>query len=76
MNNPFMLAKAFRNPQEFMQQAMNNNQLLQNPMGKNAIEMIRKNDSKGLEEMGRNLLKERGIDPDEALKQVQSMFRM
>lgn len=76
MNNPLQFVRAFRNPQEFMSQAMNNNQIMQNPLAKNVFEKIQNGDTKGLEEMGRNLCKENGIDADEALKQVKSMFGM
>lgn len=75
MNNPGMLIQAFKNPNEFLNQVMQNSQLMQNPIAKNAIEMMQRGDRKGTEETARNLLKERGIDPDEALRQVKSMFR-
>lgn len=74
MNNIGILAQAFRNPNEFMNQVMQNSQLMQNPIAKNTIEMMQKGDRKGTEETARNLLCERGIDPDEALRQVKSMF--
>lgn len=74
MNNLGMLAKAFKDPNEFMNQIMQNSQLMQNPIAKNTIEMMQKGDRKGTEETARNLLKERGIDPDEVLKQVKAMF--
>ena len=53
---------------------MNNNQIMQNPIARNAFEMMRNNDSKGLEELARNICAEKGIDPDEALKQVKQRF--
>ena len=74
MNNIGILVQAFRNPSEFMNQVMQNSQLMQNPIAKNTIEMMQKGDRKGTEETARNLLRERGIDPDEALRQVKSMF--
>ena len=63
-----------RNPQAFINQMMNNNQIMQNPIARNAFEMMRNNDSKGLEELARNICAEKGIDPDEALKQVKQRF--
>ena len=48
MFNPVLLTQMMRNPQAFMQQIMNNNQILQNPIGKNAIELARKGDIQGL----------------------------
>lgn len=64
------------NPQQILQQIMNNNQAMQNPMVKNVFDMMQRNDSKGLEEMARNLYKEKGIDIDEAMKQIKSNFGM
>ena len=77
MNNniPFLI-QSIKNPQQFLQNAMQNSQLMQNPMAKNTIEMMQRGDNKGLEEMGRNLCKERGLNPDEVLKQFKSQFGM
>lgn len=76
MLNPVMLAQMVRNPQVFMQRAMNDSQLMQNPIAKNTLEMMQKGDSKGLEELARNVCKEKGINPDDALKQMKSQFGM
>lgn len=70
MNNPLQFVQIMRNPQAFLQQAMQSG----NPMAKNVFEMMQKGDRKGTEEMARNMLKERGIDPDEFYKQFQSMI--
>lgn len=64
------------NPQIFLQQVMDNSQAMQNPIVKNVFDMMQKNDSKGLEEMARNLYKEKGIDIDEAMKHIKSNFGM
>ena len=74
MNNIINMFGAMRNPQSFIQQAMNNTQLMQNPIARNTIEMMQKGDSKGLERMARNLCREKGMDPDELLKQVKQQF--
>lgn len=74
MNNPMQLFGLFKNPQAFMQQMMNQNQIMQNPMARNAMEMLQKGDEKGLEKMARNLCAEKGINPDDALKQIKSQF--
>lgn len=74
MNNPMQLFGLFKNPQAFMQQMMNQNQIMQNPMARNAMEMLQKGDDKGLEKMARNLCAEKGINPDDALKQIKSQF--
>ena len=76
MNNPLQMLGALKNPQEFIQQAMNNSQMNQNPIARNAFEMYQKGDTQGLNELANNLCKERGIKPEDALKQVQSMFGM
>lgn len=76
MNNPLALMRAFRNPQEFMQQAMQNSQINQNPIAKNAFSMYQNGDSKGLENLARNLCAEKGINPEDVLKQIKSNFGM
>ena len=76
MNNPFQMLQAIKNPQQFLNNAMNNSTLMQNPLAKNAIEMYQKGDTKGLNELAQNLCKERGIEPEEAFKQVKSYFGM
>lgn len=70
MNNILQFAQIMRNPQTFLQQAMQSN----NPMARNVFEMMQKGDRKGTEEMARNMLKERGLNPDEIYKQFQSMI--
>lgn len=64
------------NPMQFVQALMGNNQMMKNPMAKNAIDMMQKGDSKGVEQMARNLCKEKRIDPDEMMNQVKSKFGM
>lgn len=65
MNNMFQLLNALKNPQAFMDQMRNNNQVMQNPMIRNAMDMYQRGDSKGLQEMAENLCRERGISPQE-----------
>lgn len=76
MNNMGMLMQAARNPQQFLQNAMNNSQLMQNPIFKSTVDMMQKGDNKGLEEMARNLCAEKGINPEDAIKQIKSQFGM
>lgn len=64
------------NPQAFIQQIMNNPMAMKNPMVQNVIGMMQKNDTKGLEEMARNLYKEKGLDIDEAMQKIKSQFGM
>ena len=76
MMNPLQFMKAMRNQQEFIQQMMNNSQIMQNPIAKNAIGMAQSGDTKGIEQMARNLCKEKGINPDEMINQIKSRLGM
>lgn len=59
MNNMQMASNWLKN-------IMGNTQKIQtNPMAKNIVNMYQNHDSKGLEQMYRNMCKERGIDADE-----------
>lgn len=60
--NPMQMLQGMRNPQQFLQQMMGNNSVMSNPMARNAMQMAQKGDSKGIEQMARNLCKEKGID--------------
>lgn len=64
------------NPQAFIQQIMNNPMAMKNLMVQNVIGMMQKNDTKGLEEMARNLYKEKGLDIDETMQKIKSQFGM
>lgn len=76
MNNPLSFMKAFRNPQEFLQKAIGNQELMSNPIAKNALNLAQQGDIKGLEEMARNMCKERNTQPEDVINQVKSMFGM
>ena len=76
MNNPLAFMSAFRNPQEFMQKAMNNPQIMQNPISKNAIELYQRGDKQGLNELADNLCKEKGINRQDFENQIKSHFGM
>ena len=72
--NIFQMMKA--GPQQFIQQMMGNNQIMSNPIIKNALGMAQSGNSKGIEQMARNLCKEKGINPDDVMKQIRSNFGM
>lgn len=74
--NPFQMIGAMRNPQAFLQQMINNSQVTQNPMAKNAIEMYQNGDTKGLQAMAENLAKERGTTVDDIKSQIMTQFGM
>lgn len=72
--NPMQMLQGMRNPQQFLQQMMGNNSVMNNPMARNAMQMAQKGDSKGIEQMARNLCKEKGIDADDVFNQIKSRF--
>lgn len=76
MNNIVILMQAMRNPQAFVQQAMNNSQFMQNPIAKNALEMYQKGDKNGINQLADNLCKEKGINRQDFEKQIMSQFGM
>lgn len=78
--NPLMvisqMMKNGGNPQQIFQQMIGDNPAMNNPIMKNAFEMAQKGDSKGVEEIARNLCKEKGINPDEAIEKVRQQLGM
>lgn len=74
--NPINLIQMMKggNPQQIVMQMMNNPQIANNPMAKNMIEMAKNGNLQGIEEMGRNIAKERGIDFDKAFSDFKSQF--
>lgn len=78
--NPLMaiiqMMKGGGNPQAFIQQMMNNSQVMRNPMAKNAIQMYQKGDTQGLQAMAENLAKERGTTVDDMKSQIMAQFGM
>lgn len=76
MNNMLSLMQAAKNPQAFLQQAMNNSQMMQNPISRNALEMYQKGDKQGLNELADNLCKEKGINRQDFEREIRSKFGM
>lgn len=74
--NPINLIQMMKcgNPQQIVMQMMNNLQIANNPMAKNMIEMAKNGNLQGIEEMGRNIAKEKGIDFDKAFSDFKSQF--
>lgn len=72
--NPMQMLQGMRNPQQFLQQMMGNNIVMSNPMARNAMQMAQKGDSKGIEQMARNLCKEKGLNADDVFNQIKSRF--
>ena len=59
------------NPQQIINKVLGNN-----PMAGNLIGMINNKDQKGIEQMARNLAKEKGQDPDRMFNEIKSRFGM
>ena len=75
--NPMQLMQLIRsggNPQAMIN--MLRQQTGNNPILNNALNMVEKGDAKGLEQLGRNLCKEKNIDVDSALGQIRNMMGM
>ncbi len=74
--NPLNIFQMMKNgnPQQFLQQMMGNNQIMRNPLMKNTIEMAQKGDMQGIEQMARNLCKEKGLNADDVMNQIKSKF--
>ena len=66
--------QAFKSPQQFLQSMIGNSQIMQNPMAKNAMEMAQNGNMQGIEQMARNLCKEKGLNADDVFNQIKSRF--
>lgn len=66
MNNPLQLMRAFRNPQEFLKQF----EQMNNPIMNNAIGLMKQGKGSQLEELVRNVAKEKGVNVDDLRKQI------
>lgn len=75
--NPMQIMQMMRNgnPQQVIM-GMMKKQAGNNPVLNNALNMAEKGDSKGIEQLARNLCKENGVDPDNAMRQIKSQFGM
>ena len=71
--NIFQMAKN-GNPQQFIQQMMGNNQIMSNPIMKNTMQMAQQGNIQGIEQMARNLCKEKGLNADDVFNQIKSRF--
>lgn len=74
--NPLQMINAFKNPQAFVQGMMNNSQVMNNPMARNAMEMYKKGDMQGLQNMAQNLAKERGTSVEDVRNSIMQHFGM
>lgn len=72
--NPIQMLKGMGSPRQFIQNMMGNSQIMSNPMAKNIMGMAQKGDFAGVEQLGRNIAKEKGIDFDQAFAQFRNQF--
>lgn len=70
--NIFQMIKA--GPQQFIQQIMGNNQMMNNPIMKNTMQMAQQGNTQGIEQMARNLCKEKRLNADDVFNQIKSRF--
>ena len=61
------------NPQQMIMNMMKQ-QAGNNPVMNNALQMMEKGDNAGLENLARNLCRERNINPDDAFNQIKGQF--
>lgn len=61
------------NPQMFLMNMLKQ-QAGNNPVLNNAIQMAEKGDMKGVENLCRNICRERGIDPNQMMQQAMNQF--
>ena len=76
--NPMQVIGMIRNggnPQQMLMNVMRQN-AGNNPVLQNALNMAERNDMKGIENLARNLCKEKGVDPAQAFNQAKNMMGM
>lgn len=78
MMNPIEIFKMMKsNPQQIaMNMIKANPQISNNPMAQNLIGMAQKGDYKGIEEFGRNIAKERGVDFDKSFEEFRNQLQL
>ena len=76
MINPMQIIQMIKsggNPQQMIMNMMRQNAGT-NPVLNNALNMAEKGDMKGIEQLTRNLYKEKGINPDDAFNQIKGQL--
>ena len=63
------------NPQAFVMNVLQQDAQKRNPIAVNLIQMINSGDSRGIEQVARNIAKEKGIDFDKEFNSFKQMFR-
>ena len=76
MNNVFQMMAALKDPQSFINQIQNNNQMMKNPVLQNAINMMQRGDQQGLQTLAENVCKERGTTPQSMMELIKKQLGM
>lgn len=63
------------NPQEIVMNILKQNATDGNPMAQNLLQMVNNRDIQGIENMARNVARERGVDYDKEFNNFKQMFR-
>lgn len=73
--NPMQMLQMIRggNPQQIAMNLLRQN-AGNNPMLKNVLDMAEKGDYKGIEEFGRNICNEKGLNANEVISQIKSQI--
>lgn len=77
MINPMQLMQMLRggNPQQVLMSLLNQ-QAVDNPVMRNALDMVQRGDTKGVEQLARNMANEKGIDVDKAVAEIRKQLGM
>lgn len=77
MTNPMQLMQMLRggNPQQVLMSLLNQ-QAGNNPVMRNALDMVQRGDTKGVEQLARNMANEKGIDVDKAVAEIRKQLGM
>ena len=67
--NVMQMIQSGGNPANILSQMMRSSQYANNPIMKNTFELFQRGDSRGLEELARNVCREKGINPDDIMRQ-------
>ena len=68
------MIKSGSNPQQLVMSVLNQ-RAKENPMYANLLQMAQNNNNKGLEQIARNLAKERGMDFDKEFANFKQIFK-
>ena len=72
--NLMNIFRMIKNPQQLMQQIAGNNKIMSNPIVQNVMQMAQQGNMRGVEQLARNLCKEKGLNADEVFNQVKGKF--